>query len=198
MILPASFHNSKRKCVPVPAARRALLWWKGISGSSRHNSACVTKALVLDSSLPFRVGSHFAPICLHCRRLRTRTGTGELKINIKRSGITDYGRAAGKTVRSSSFTRLQPWRGALPLCQSFPLGWCGCGRSRCAAPPLSCTWSGRSVWRELESFTSLAAASGSRDGSCGWRGGTLWELVRNCALGVWYLITVSPHFKERL
>lgn len=31
---------------------------------------------MLDSSLPFRVGSHFAPICLPCRRLRTRTGTG--------------------------------------------------------------------------------------------------------------------------
>lgn len=39
--------------------------------------------------------------------------------------------------------------------------------------------------RELESFTCLAAASGSLDCSCGWRGGTLWEVVRNCALGVW-------------
>lgn len=165
----------------MPVALRALLRWKSISGSSRHNSACVTKTLVLDSSLPFCVGSHFAPICLHCRRLRTRTGTG---VGKKRSGITDHGRVAGKTVRSSSFTRLQPWRGALPLCQSFPVGWCGCGRSRCAAPPLSCTWSGPSVRRELESFTSLAAASGSRDCSCGWRGGTLWEVVRNCALGV--------------
>lgn len=170
----------------MPAALRALLWWKSISGSSRHNSACVTKALVLDSSLPFRVGSHFAPICLHCRRLRTRTRTGKLKR--RRSGITDHGRAAGKTVRSSSFTRLEPWRGALPLCQSFPLGWCGCSRSRCAAPPLSCTWSRRSVRREVESFTSLAVASGSRDCSCGWRGGTLWGLVRNCAIGVF------PHF----